>query len=151
MECAHAAGMLVVRLYDGELVPESLVEAWRSTRWRCGFIISGVGMVRGVTLGFFRRNRGYATTTLRGPREVLGVSGNVTLRDGQPFLHLHVTLADGRMRAVGGHLLCACAHVTGEFALVRSTVAFSREVEKTGLPGMKVRSPAVPRFHSKIR
>ena len=151
MECAHAADLLVVRLYDGEPVMESLVEAWRSTRWRCGFIISGVGMVRDVTVGFFRRNRGYATTTLRGPCEVLGVSGNVALREGQPFPHLHVTLADVRKRAVGGHLLRACAHVTGEFALVRSTVAFSREVEKTGLPGMKVQRPAAFRFHSKIR
>jgi hypothetical protein len=36
--------------------------------------------------------------------EVLALGGNISLKDGQPFVHAHVILADGDGGAYGGHL-----------------------------------------------
>lgn len=37
--------------------------------------------------------------------EIVGFIGNVSLRDGRPFLHAHGSFADARGATVGGHLL----------------------------------------------
>jgi predicted DNA-binding protein with PD1-like motif len=36
--------------------------------------------------------------------EILNCTGNVSLKDGRPFPHLHITCADHEGRASGGHL-----------------------------------------------
>ncbi|MCC6618160.1 MAG: DNA-binding protein [Chloroflexi bacterium] len=37
--------------------------------------------------------------------EIVGFIGNVSLRDGRPFLHAHASFADASGATVGGHLL----------------------------------------------
>jgi predicted DNA-binding protein with PD1-like motif len=37
--------------------------------------------------------------------EIVGFTGNVSLRDDKPFLHAHATFADADGATVGGHLL----------------------------------------------
>jgi predicted DNA-binding protein with PD1-like motif len=40
-----------------------------------------------------------------GGMEILNVHGNVSLRDGEPFVHAHILLGDPLGNVVGGHLL----------------------------------------------
>ena len=40
--------------------------------------------------------------------EIVGFTGNISLRDDRPFLHAHATFADATGAAVGGHLLRGC-------------------------------------------
>jgi predicted DNA-binding protein with PD1-like motif len=40
--------------------------------------------------------------------EIVGFTGNVSLRDDRPFLHAHATFADADGATVGGHLLKGC-------------------------------------------
>ena len=40
--------------------------------------------------------------------EIVGFTGNVSLRDDRPFLHAHATFADATGATVGGHLLRGC-------------------------------------------
>ncbi len=37
--------------------------------------------------------------------EIVGFTGNVSLKDDRPFLHAHATFADATGATVGGHLL----------------------------------------------
>ena len=46
--------------------------------------------------------------------EIVGFVGNVSLRDGRPFLHAHATFADAAGATVGGHLLPGCEVFAGE-------------------------------------
>jgi uncharacterized protein len=46
--------------------------------------------------------------------EVVGFIGNISLRDGRPFLHAHATFADADGATVGGHLLPGCEVFAGE-------------------------------------
>jgi len=36
--------------------------------------------------------------------EITKLTGNVSLKDGQPMVHAHITLADEQGQAFGGHL-----------------------------------------------
>jgi predicted DNA-binding protein with PD1-like motif len=40
--------------------------------------------------------------------EIVGFTGNISLRDDRPFLHAHATFADAEGACVGGHLLPGC-------------------------------------------
>ena len=67
--------------------------------------VQAIGAVQKAVVGFYNQEkREYAFQTLDTPLEILNLSGNVSLKDGQPFVHAHITLADERGRAFGGHL-----------------------------------------------
>jgi predicted DNA-binding protein with PD1-like motif len=56
-----------------------------------------------------------------GGMEILNVHGNVSLRDGEPFVHAHILLGDPSGQVVGGHLLqgtklFACELIIDEYA-----------------------------------
>lgn len=46
----------------------------------------------------------YKTISVNEPVEMVSFAGNVTLRDGKPFIHAHAALAFSDGKAVGGHL-----------------------------------------------
>lgn len=47
----------------------------------------------------------YQTIRVEGPVEMVSALGNISLRDGRPFVHAHAVLADGEGRTRGGHLM----------------------------------------------
>jgi predicted DNA-binding protein with PD1-like motif len=47
--------------------------------------------------------------------EVSNISGNVSVSDGKPLLHLHTTLGRKDYSAIAGHLLDAKIRGAGEF------------------------------------
>ena len=49
--------------------------------------------------------------------EIVGFIGNVSLRDGKPFLHAHATFADEHGACVGGHLLRGITVFVAEFTI----------------------------------
>ena len=48
--------------------------------------------------------KAYCKQVLEEPIEMTSLLGTVTRKDGQPYLHLHVTLTDADMHARGGHV-----------------------------------------------
>jgi predicted DNA-binding protein with PD1-like motif len=50
-----------------------------------------------------------------------GFVGNVSLRDGKPFLHAHATFADETGACVGGHLLKGITVFVAEFTIREMT------------------------------
>jgi len=41
---------------------------------------------------------------LAGEYEITNLTGNITTKDGEVYLHLHITLGDEEYKAYGGHL-----------------------------------------------
>ena len=67
--------------------------------------------------------------------ELVSCQGNVTLKDGRPFVHAHVTISDHSMRTRGGHLFEATVSAVGEFFLRRVDSSVHRKLdEDIGLP-----------------
>lgn len=61
-----------------------------------------------MTLGYFDQRKGaYVQKTFLGDLEILSCSGNISLKEGRPFPHLHAVMGDKRLRAFGGHLFAS--------------------------------------------
>lgn len=123
----------VVRLQDGE----DLVDALRGLGSDSALILSGIGMVRDVELGYWNGSE-YEIHSYPDPAELLSLQGNLATDDaGQRIAHVHLALSrqDGSVR--GGHLVAATAHNTLEMGLLPlEGIALDRKPESNGLVGL---------------
>ena len=99
--------------------------------------IEALGAVQKAHLGFYdQKTREYRFFTLPQPLEITKLIGNISLKDGNPFVHAHVTLADEEGKAFGGHLapgtvVFACEFIIESFDGPVLERGFD---EETGLP-----------------
>jgi predicted DNA-binding protein with PD1-like motif len=109
---ARTHRVLLVRLDRGDDLHERLLEVARQRNVRCAWIC-GLGAFEEAELVEYdqARKRYRASQTQRGAMEVLSLQGNLSDKDGAPFLHLHVALSRERedqarrIEALGGHLV----------------------------------------------
>lgn len=80
--------------------------------------ISAIGAVSQARLGFYDQiTRQYLTLTIDHAMEIASLLGNVSLKDGEPFAHVHVVLADAEGRSYSGHLQPATLVFACEFII----------------------------------
>lgn len=74
--------------------------------------IDGIGAVNEATLRFLNpATKQYVDKTFKEQMEISNLIGNVSMKDGDVYLHVHVTLGREDYTAVAGHLLTA--HING--------------------------------------
>ena len=134
MSSEKEGNLIVFRFEDGKDVVEGLGHVARERQIQSGVILSGIGMLRDFEIAFYSRDKmEYVTTRLDEPVELLSFSGNISMRNNEPFFHLHVSLAKEDGSAIGGHLEKATVHNTLEGAIMElSEVKLSRDSE-TGI------------------
>jgi len=98
--------------------------------------ISGIGALREIELGIYQpETKSYHRKVFSDTRELLACQGNVTLKDGQPFPHIHIILGDYDFNTLGGHLFKAQVAVVGEFILEELASRVHREMDsEVGFP-----------------
>ena len=127
MKHAKLGERFILRLYRGEEVMKTLTEFARQMRIPAGEL-SGIGAVQEVVLGYFDpESRKYIKDLFPGSYEVTGLNGNLSQVKGEPFFHLHATIADRDHTARAGHLFSARVSVTLEVILN----PFSENLERT--------------------
>lgn len=98
--------------------------------------IEAIGAVRKARIGYYdQESRLYRYSSFDKPLEISKLIGNISLKDGTPFVHAHVTLADGSGKAYGGHLAEGTTVFACEFLLEAfDGPVFQRDFdEETGL------------------
>ena len=96
---------IVGKLPAGADLYEGLTAFIRREKIRLGRI-QGIGATTHAVVAYYNQERkAYENIEFPGGMEILSLSGNVSLRDGLPFLHAHIVLGDSQGRAFGGHLL----------------------------------------------
>ncbi len=69
-------------------------------------IVKGIGSLRNPVVGYYSEEiKDYKRIELFGTFELLTLLGNVSIKDGRPFAHLHVTLGNANGDVFGGHLI----------------------------------------------
>ncbi len=69
-------------------------------------VFTALGALKDAKLGFYDQKRHvYGEIALPEPVELVSCVGNISLKDGQPFVHAHAVLSDEKGNARGGHLL----------------------------------------------
>ena len=98
--------------------------------------IEVIGAVERARLGYYHQEaKEYRNLALNEPLEIASFQGNVSVRDGAPFVHGHLTLANERGMTFGGHLLSGSVVFAAEFIIETFTgSSFVRRFdEDTGL------------------
>jgi hypothetical protein len=71
--------------------------------------VTVIGAMRQVRFAYYRQEaKEYLELGSDTHHELVGFVGNVSEREGKPFLHAHATFADEGGATVGGHLLRGC-------------------------------------------
>lgn len=125
----------LIRLEPGDEVIESLKHF--ANEHKVGFAeLYAIGTFRRVTLGYFDITANvYRHQTVEEQVEVLNLSGNISRgEDGEPIVHLHVTVGRSDYHTLGGHLVEAIVNPTLEVVVtvVPATVSRRRD-PATGL------------------
>ena len=77
-----------------------------------------IGALTRACLGFYLQDeRRYVSHDVDRPMEILAGIGNVSLKEGRPFVHLHLTLGDDTGAAMGGHAMPGCRVFAAEAAI----------------------------------
>jgi uncharacterized protein len=124
----------LLTLPAGALVPDGLVQVALREKVRTA-AISAIGGVDSLTLGYFdRRTKSYQQHRYMGFMEVTSLLGNVTEKDGKPFIHVHGTFGKKDMTLVAGHVIRARVFPTLEVVLEPTSNRLVRRFDsKTGL------------------
>jgi len=140
MYLARYADTIALRLDIGEDVHPQLLAACTHFNVNGAFVVSGIGMLRDPELGYFAGAGVYEKRVFPGNHELLNLSGNISLRDGELMAHLHAMLADEEYHVFGGHLFAALVGMTLEVQLsvVGAPVKMYRKIEASGLPGLVI-------------
>ena len=108
----------VLRLDPGEEIVASLTRLVEQENVQLGSV-SAIGAAGDVTIGIFStREKQYHSQRYQGDYEISALVGNVTRREGKPYLHLHITIGNpvtGEVHA--GHLTSAVISATLELFL----------------------------------
>ncbi|MFZ5452624.1 MAG: PPC domain-containing DNA-binding protein [Thermodesulfobacteriota bacterium] len=92
------------RLDKGDDLLRSLEKVCREHNLTLGEV-RALGAVSRARVGYYdQEERKYYFLEMDQPLEILALVGNISMNEGQPTVHAHVTLADTAGRSIGGHL-----------------------------------------------
>lgn len=141
MDIARDDDVIYGTFAEGTDLREAYHELMRERGIEAGIVLTGIGMLKDPTLGFFEGDGAYDEHTLEGRFELLATQGDLAYAEGEPFAHLHVTLGDEDHGTLGGHLFAGEVHVGHEFGLrvLPQGSLVRRHDPSTGLMGLETR------------
>ena len=111
-------GRLIVSLERGDDI-RSVVETLAAEKGIVAAELSAIGAIEDPLLGFYDlRDKEYRRKPFPGIWELVSLQGNITMRDGKPFLHAHVAIGGSDFRTFGGHLFDGKTGVVIEMFIV---------------------------------
>lgn len=107
------------RLSEGEDLLEAITLRAKQAKITTGFFIL-IGALKKARLGFYREKE-YKPIEVSEPVEIVSCIGNISLKEGEPIVHAHISISNETGEAFGGHLLPGClVSVNAELVLVEA-------------------------------
>ena len=125
----------VVRLDRGEEILSSLASLCRSEHITLGSV-EALGAADQAVSGLYDVTaRQYHKHTFDEPMEITSLLGNISTKDGELYLHVHINLCREDMSVIGGHLNECRISATCEMFVktIAGTVGRKLDAEGTGL------------------
>ncbi|WZL74384.1 DNA-binding protein [Clostridiaceae bacterium 35-E11] len=117
MQFKKIGSKYVVRLDKGEEVVSTLKQFCEDNKIKLG-TIQGIGATNQATVGLFHtQTKEYHTQKLMGDHEITNLTGNISTKDGEVYLHIHINLANTDYHTFGGHLSEALVSATCELMI----------------------------------
>ncbi|MGE5580158.1 MAG: PPC domain-containing DNA-binding protein [Bacillota bacterium] len=119
----------VARLTQGS----DLLDEINSLAERTGFAAATVQFIgalrKAVVLILDQDTKEYISRDIPGPLEIVAGSGNISLRDGKPFAHVHIVVSGLDGKCFGGHVANGCEVYLTE--LVLTELSMDKPLERT--------------------
>jgi hypothetical protein len=102
----HELGRVIVtRLKHNSELVRSITELAREKRIKSA-TLTVIGAVKRAKLGYYDQEKHeYRSFSLENPHELVSCVGNISLKDGKPFAHLHGVFADEEGNTRAGHVI----------------------------------------------
>ena len=138
MEYIRCGNTYVVRMDRGEEVMERLAELAVKEEIRLAHLY-GLGAADRLTMGCYDvAQQKYHVKDLTGAFEITNLTGNFTCKDGKPYLHVHITIADESQKAYGGHLNTCIISGTCELFVTVLDGNVGRKMDDIGHTGLNI-------------
>lgn len=97
--------------------------------------VSGLGAIKSATFGFFNpETKEYKEKTFNEYMEITSLLGNVSQKDNEVYLHLHMNASGKDYKTIGGHLVKAYVSATSEIIIDTEAGSIGRQFsEEVGL------------------
>jgi len=129
MKVLHRSkGITFIRFDIGEEFPKTLADWCEREKVSGAAVVAGIGMLKDMEIGRYDGET-YRKERISPPSEILSLQGNVSMKEGASFVHLHVSLADEDLNARGGHLFKGTVAMTIELAMLELGSDFVRVPE----------------------
>ena len=130
MQHKKTSNTYIIKIEQGEPVVQTLTEFCK-TEGINNASLTGIGAVRDVSCGYYAlEEKKYYFTDYPDVVEVVSMTGNVTLKDGVPFLHVHAVFTDTKNEAFGGHVQEMTVGVVLEVVLTVYETDIARELDE---------------------
>lgn len=137
MQSKEENNLIFVRLFPGEDIYRELKEVCQKHKVETAVVLSGLGQLTQFELGYFKEKGDYTPQEFEKPHELLSLTGNISLQEGDYNFHLHAVLGNEEKEVVGGHLIKGKVEVTNEIVLLKTSLKVKRRLdEHTGLQEM---------------
>lgn len=128
MKYTQSGNTYLLVLNKGDEIVSALTQFTTETNLTCA-TVSGIGATDDAELGVFDTfEKQYYTKQIRAMTEITALCGNVTQKEGKPYVHLHATLAT-MFDVVGGHLTKAVVSATCEIFVQAFPIATNRQFD----------------------
>lgn len=107
--------VLILRLDVGEDIYQSILKVCAQEQISLAKV-EGIGAVNDITLGLFDpTTKEYTKNEWKNKNfEIVSLLGNITTLNNEPYLHIHMSVAEKNGTVYGGHLNKAIISATGE-------------------------------------
>jgi uncharacterized protein len=124
----------VLALEIGEELVESILRYSEQSKIHAASI-QAIGAIRNFELGYYMlHQKQYLRKKVDEIAELISCSGNLTMKEDKPFVHVHVSAGLRDFSVIGGHLFSAIVAVTAEVILKPMPNVMKRRFnDETGL------------------
>ncbi|MBQ9462472.1 MAG: DNA-binding protein [Bacteroidales bacterium] len=127
-------GVYILSLDNHVEISEAIAAFCSEKKIKSG-TVSGLGAVNEATFRYLDpQTMKYVDKTFLEQMEITNLTGNISSKDGKPYLHLHITASRSDYSCVGGHLLTARINGACELVLEAYEAEIGRRLDpETGL------------------
>ena len=118
---------ILLVLEKGDEILQSIYTVINEANIKFGWI-NGIGAAENITLGAYPlKLKDYIKKEFKGEFELTSLMGNISTKNGNPFVHIHANISDEECNAYGGHLFSGTITATAELVILLSDSVINRK------------------------
>ena len=127
---AKIGRVIIGKVEPDEDLIEAIITMVKNHKIQSG-LINCIGALKKFTVGYFNIDtKIYERKTFEEYIELVSCMGNIAFKDGEPIIHLHLSIGNSEYSVIGGHLFQpAIVSITGEVYILEIDQKMSREID----------------------